>query len=115
MPETAQLWRISFSPWSVRVKWALTLLKFPYETVSYDLPVGEWKLRLKLWRWRVTVPVMFASDVTLTDGTDIVKYAQDHKGDGAEDLFVDGVAEWVDTADEIMGMLRCDVLGQATR
>ena len=108
MADTPKLWSIVVSPWSLRVKWALQVLKFPYETVEYDLMIGTWQLRLnlKLWRWGVTVPVMFASDASLTDGVDIVKYAQAHKGDGAQDILVDGVDEWLATADDRMGMLR---------
>lgn len=106
--EAPQLWSIFFSPWSIRVKWALSVLKFSYETVPYALPLGEWQLRLKLWQWRVTVPVLFANDVTLQDGKEIVKYAQDHKPEGTDDIYVDAVEEWIDTADKIMGMLRCD-------
>lgn len=107
MSSDPELWSIRFSPWSLRVKWALKLLEFPYKTVEYIPPFGEWQLRLKLWQWRVTVPVLFASDVTLKDGKDIVKYAQDRKGAGCKDIWADPVDEWINTADEIMGMMRC--------
>ena len=93
------------------MKWALKLLRFSYNTVEYALPVAEWRLMLKLWQWRVSVPVLFASDVVLQDGKEIVKYAQDNKGEGVDDVWIDRVDEWVTTADEIMGMLRCAMNG----
>eukprot|EP00892_Ulva_mutabilis_P011214 jgi/Ulvmu1/8465/UM043_0045.1 len=106
MATEPELWSIQFSPWSLRVKWALRCLDFPFQPVEYILPLSEWNLRWKLMQWRVSVPVLFANDVVLKDGKDIVRYAQDRKAAGAEDLFVEGVEDWIVLVDEVMGMLR---------
>lgn len=101
---TPQLWSTRFSPWTLRVKWCLKSLDFEYDTVEYRLPAGAWQLRLKTWRWTNTVPVLDTGKELLTDGLDIVRYADDASN---PKMLINGFEEWMELANAVMGMLRC--------
>lgn len=101
-----QLWSIAFSPWSIRVKWALRTLKYPFQVVEYVVPMSERRLRQKLQASTVSVPVLFTPDSTITDGIDIVRHAAATSPEGGDTIFVDGVEDWVALADETMEMMR---------
>lgn len=105
-PSSPKLWSASFSPWSLRVKWALKSLDFDYKTVEYQLPGGEWQLRFKTRRWSNSVPLLDAGKEILTDGLDIVRYA-----DSASNpkMLLKGFEEWMELTNAVMGMLRCAV------
>ena len=97
-----QLWSISMSPWSVRAKWVLNYARVEYRNIEYN-PFLVWVLRWRLWRWRITVPIMFTGETApLLESFDIAAYGDEHRADGVESIMMDGVREWEDTAQVIM-------------
>lgn len=62
---------INYSPWSEKARWALDLHRVPYQEQAYVPMLGEPALRLRLKRLtgRVTVPVLFADDGRILDGS----------------------------------------------
>ena len=106
MVPVPQLWSIPFSPWSIRVKWALIKLKYPFQSVQYVVPLSERRLRKRLHDSLTSLPVLFAPDSTLTNGIDIVRHAAATSPEGHDPLFLDGVDEWVALADQTMEMMR---------
>lgn len=64
-------------------------------------------MRIIFRRWRVTVPALVDGDTTIMDGPELVEYAQAHMGDGAPQLFRQGVREWIEVANEVMENERC--------
>jgi glutathione S-transferase len=103
----AALWSIKYSPWSVRVTWALKLLKFDFTVLPYPTVfLSEWRLRFRLRRWRVSVPVL-VDNKAIMEGMEIVTHAQAQKGAEGPKLVRQGVEEWVGIADEVMENERC--------
>jgi glutathione S-transferase len=103
----AALWSSKYAPWSVRVRWALKLLKFDFTVLSYGkVFLGEWRLRFRLRKWRVNVPVL-VDEKAFMGGMDIVAHAQAQKGAEGPQLVRQGVEEWVGIADEVMENERC--------
>ena len=75
---------LDVSPFSIRVVWALRLMKVEYKPLAYTPIAGELSLRWRLGRWkpweRVTVPVGFVTmsskpELHLEHGLDIVEWA----------------------------------------
>lgn len=75
---------LGVSPFSIRVIWALRLMKVEYKPLEYAPIAGELPLRWRLGRWklweRVTVPVGFVTipskpELHLEHGLDIVEWA----------------------------------------
>lgn len=103
----AELWSISYSPWSVRVRWALRVLRYPYTEHRYTPPFSTWILRFRLRKWRVTAPVMFAEGQALTDGSDIVEFCDMRRDEGVGSLLDrDGWKDWITLSNEILEMER---------
>lgn len=74
---TPLLVHIPYSPWSLRARLALTLGGVEHRRQVYLPTLGEPGLRLRLRRWRgkVTVPVLFTDHGPLTDSLDIARFA----------------------------------------
>lgn len=66
---------LSYSPWSIRARWALAHHRIPYRKVPYTPMLSEPWLRWKTRQWtgRVTVPVWIDGDRVLTDSLDIAR------------------------------------------
>lgn len=75
---------LPFSPWSIKARCALRHHGLPVSEREYIPVLGEAMLRLRLRKLggRVTVPVLFTPDGTLTDSWDIALYA-DRVGSGS--------------------------------
>ena len=102
-----QLWSISASPWSVRAKWVLNHARVEYRNIEYNHFL-VWVLRWRLWRWRITLPIMFTGETApLLESFDIAAYGDERRTDGVESIMVDGVREWEDIAQVIMQAERC--------
>ena len=113
MGEGPKLWSIRLSPWSLTVKWAIKVLDVDVDIVEYHLipVISELTLRLKLRKWRgtVTVPVLFFTNgqAPITEGYDIVKWADAQRSSQVSTLLPDGVDAWQDIAQQIMKAQRC--------
>jgi glutathione S-transferase len=105
MPAT--LWSIKFSPWSVRVRWALKVLNFEFKVIPVPIMFAEWCLRFLLRKWRVSFPVL-VDKKAIAGGLDIVAHAQAQKCPHGPKLMKEGVEEWVRIADVIMENERYD-------
>ena len=98
---------IPYSPWSEKARWALDLRRVPYREEAYVPMLGEPLLRLRLRRFRgkVTVPVLFTEDGrALRDSFDIARFAEE-AGQGPT-LFPAGrdaeIARWNERSEEIL-------------
>jgi hypothetical protein len=102
----AELCSIESSAFSIRVRWALTVLNFDFKVTPFPSMFGEWRLRFLLRKWRISLPVL-VDKKAIADGMNIVAHAQAQKGADGPQLITDGVEEWVRLADVIMGNERC--------
>lgn len=68
--------------------------------------MGEWRLRLILRKWRVTVPTL-VDDKAIMGGPEMVAHAQERMGAAAPKLLRQGVDEWLEVADDVMNNERC--------
>lgn len=108
MPAT--LWSIRYSPWSVRVRWALGVLKYDFTVLSYaSVFLREWRLRLLMRKWNVTVPVLVDKKVRIMGGKEILEHVQEQMGAGPK-LIRQGVDDWLQIAEEVMENERCGKL-----
>lgn len=75
------LYGITYSPWSLRARWALYLNGVEYDYKEYVILLTMPALRLKLKKFfgRVTIPVLIDGKDVYGDSRDIVRYA-DKKG-----------------------------------
>jgi glutathione S-transferase len=73
----ATLYYIPFSPWSQKARCALQHHELSPRLELYTPFVGELALRyrLKRWRGRVSVPILFTDEGPITDSWDIALYA----------------------------------------
>lgn len=100
----AELFAISYSPWSECARWSLEHHRVPFREIAYTPMMSEPRLRARLrrLRGRVTVPAFFDEHGGFTDSFDIARHAEVH-GTGAS-LFPDGaepaIARWNDLAME---------------
>jgi len=104
------LFGIDHSPWTERARWALDHHRLAYTFRPYAPIVGEAGLRWRLRRatGKVTVPVLFAPEETITDSLAIVRYAEE-RGAGAplipREIEADVLA-WNDRAEVVFGAAR---------
>ena len=104
----ATLWSIKYSPWSVRARWALKVIKFEFSTVSYpDMLFREWRLRLLTRKWHVTVPFLMHNKARIMDGKEMIEYAESQQDSTGPKLVREGVQEWLELADVVMENERC--------
>ncbi|HEX2567976.1 MAG TPA: glutathione S-transferase N-terminal domain-containing protein [Polyangia bacterium] len=105
---------VSFSPWSERARFALDHHGIDYRKEEYLPFLGEplLRLRTRVFRGQLTLPVLFHDGLILRDSVAIARYA-DQIGDGAPLFPVNAgpqLQEYVDLATEVMEAGR--VLGQ---
>ena len=101
------LFGISFSPWSIKARWALDHHQVPYRYVEHVPMIGSLRLRLVLRRLRgpVSVPVLRAGSEVFGESLDIARWAdRQGSGDGLlpEDRH-DEIAEWNRRSDALLG------------
>lgn len=98
-----ELYCLKGSPYSLRVKWALSLLQVRYAEKEHAPLVGEFPLRWRLGRWKpwqnVTVPIGFVKqegggELQLENGIEIVEWADTKvKADGTTSLVPSSLRE----------------------
>ncbi|MGZ5967752.1 MAG: glutathione S-transferase N-terminal domain-containing protein [Polyangiales bacterium] len=104
---------LTYSPWTIRARWALRHHGIKHDFQEYLPVVGEPMLRLKTGNWlgRVSVPVLLTPHGAVSDSIAIARHA-DSIGKGAK-LF-DGheaaVARWTETAEIALDAARGLVL-----
>jgi glutathione S-transferase len=78
-----ELIALSYSPWSLKARWALDHQGVNYKYSEYMPMFGEpaLKLRTKSWGSRVTIPILIGDGVLLKDSFEIARFAHS-KGDG---------------------------------
>ena len=97
---------LPYSPWSEKARWALDHSGVAYQEVAYLPIVGIPRLRVRLrqWRGKVTVPILFEGDRALTDSFDIARRA-DELG-SAQTLFPQAhgaeIVEWNTRSEEVL-------------
>lgn len=99
----AQLYAISFSPWSEKARWALDHHQVDYEEKTYLPLISEPAMRARLGRWKgkLSVPVYIDGKMKLTESVAIAKHA-DAIG-AAPSLFGSGQEDhWNARAEEAM-------------
>lgn len=102
----SELVSLAYSPWSERARWALDHHGVAYDKVEYVPMLGEPQLRWRLKNFwgKVSVPIYFDGELTLTDSFDIARRA-DEVGKGPS-LFPAGkhaeISRWNDRAEQIM-------------
>ena len=67
---------LSYSPWSLKARWALDHAGVDYRWIEYTPMLGEPLLRLRLRRRRVSVPVLINTAGVFTDSYDIARHAE---------------------------------------
>ena len=113
--ERTTLYYMPYSPWSHKTRFALRHHKLALHEHAYTPLIDEPALRLRLRKWsgRVTVPILFAPDRTLTDSWDIVDYADRH-GSGNPLIPTtarEQVADWNAASERLLGASRyCTML-----
>jgi glutathione S-transferase len=90
------------SPWTERARWALDHHGVVHRFEEYVPILGELplRLRLRMLRGKLTVPVLFAGDTVLRESLDIVRWADEH-GSGSPLAPADLAAEvrrWTEQA-----------------
>jgi glutathione S-transferase len=99
----AHLFGLSYSPWSLKARWALDHHRVPFRWHEYLPMLGAPLLRLRTHRLkgRLTVPVFVDDSGTYTDSFDIARRAE-AIGGGAR-LFpdVDAVRTWNEQAEAL--------------
>lgn len=101
------LFGISFSPWSIKARWALDHHAIPYRYVEYIPLVGAPRLRLVLRRFRgpVSVPVLRTDREVLSESLDIARWADDQSSDQTlfPDKHRDDVMRWDRRSQALLG------------
>ena len=94
---------ISYSPWSEKARWALDHHGLSYREERYLSVVDEPMMRLRLRRWRgkITIPILFATKEVLTDSLEIARYADRH-GHGPPLFPNDEVEAWNDASERAL-------------
>jgi glutathione S-transferase len=98
---SATLYSGKFSPWSIRVRWALKVLNFEFKVIPVPNTFAAWRSRFLLRKWRISFPVL-VDKKAIADGINIVAHAQAQKGTDGPRLMPEGVEGWVRIADVIM-------------
>ena len=96
------LYSISYSPWSLRAKWALDLHDVEYDDREFIPMLSEPYLKARFGvGGKLTVPLLVDDGEVFRDSYDIARHADDRYGDGS--LFSDEEAcrAWAATADEL--------------
>ncbi len=99
------LYGVSYSPWSLRARWALDHHHIVYETRNYT-PIFSAPLvraRTGRWRGRLSMPLLHASDAVCADSWEILLWAEAH-GAGPKLLpapQAEAVAAWHAVAEDI--------------
>lgn len=105
-----KLYRISYSPWSVKAKWALDHHKIKYRKINYQPLLGEPLLHWETGQWlkKVTVPLLVTDSKTIMNSWEIAKYAE-QEGTGTP-LFpknkIAAILRFEEIADEISAIGR---------
>lgn len=110
MTTTTTLYYMPFSPWSHKARCALRHHKLSVHGHSYvslvEEPLLRWRLRQ--WRGRVTVPVLFTPEGPITDSWEIALWA-DRNGSGSP-LIPEHqraeISEWNDVSQRLMAATR---------
>lgn len=104
----ATLWSSKYSPWSVRARWALKVLQFEFNCLAYaDVLFREWRLRLLVRKWHVTVPALVDKKTVIMDGKQMIEYVEEQQASEGPRLVREGVQEWLELADVVMENERC--------
>ena len=101
----AQLFQLSYSPWSEKARWALDHHRVRYRKVDHVPMLGELRLRLAAGKLGgpVSVPLLVDGDVVLADSLAIARYAE--RAGGGAPLFPPGreteVVGWSDASEAL--------------
>lgn len=115
-PTTPRLIQFTFSPWSERARWALDHCSVAWQRDEYISTLSTLRVRLATRRFtgKLTVPILIAGDVILTDSWDIARYANTQRQPDRTNLFpeqhTDHITAWNRKSEEILGTLRIDLL-----
>ncbi len=109
---------LSYSPWSIRAKWALDHYGIDYDYTQYTPMLGEPWLRMKTGRWRgtATVPALIAGSLVLMDSFAIAQWADEQGGNTP--LIGDRsaqIAPWNDRAEAMLAAGRVLVTAAVER
>jgi glutathione S-transferase len=94
---------LSYSPWSLKARWALDHHRVPYRWREYLPMLGEPLLQARLRRRRVTVPVLIDEAGVHDDSFDIARRAE-AVGQGAPlfpDALTDAISRWNQTSEDV--------------
>jgi glutathione S-transferase len=106
MADERRLVVLTYSPWSLRARWALEHHGLSYELVRHEPFLGERKLRRIVGNGptRATVPVLVSREGVITESWDIARYADEH-GSGTKllpDEHVAAIGELTSVANAAM-------------
>lgn len=94
---------LSYSPWSLKARWALDHHRVPYRWREYLPMLGEPLLQARLRRRRVTVPVLIDEAGVHDDSFDIARRAE-AVGHGAPlfpEALADVISRWNQTSEDL--------------
>jgi len=74
-----ELLAIRYSPWSEKARWALDHHGIPYTECEYTPMLSEpgLRARLKKWRGKITIPILFTATRTISDSFAIAHFAEE--------------------------------------
>lgn len=102
----------SFSPWTIKAKWALDICQIRYAYREYTPLISEPWLRWRLGAWggRVSVPVLIDGSRTIRDSWKIARYAA--RVGGKKELFGDiaTARAWNDVSEKGLASARTRVV-----
>ena len=98
---TPVLYGLSYSPWSLKARWALDANGVDFDYREYTIMLGEPALRLRTGRFfgKLSVPVLLKDDGHLFDSFALAKWAAEHEGalfPGDRGAEIEGWNEWAE-------------------
>src|SRR5215510_3324901 len=114
---TPTLFYIPFSPWSLKARFVLDHHGIGVDARVYAPVLDELRMRVRLRkpRGRITVPVLFTPEGTLTDSWQIANYAE-RVGSGASLIppaLHDAVADWNSASERLLSAGRARAMVRA--